>query len=104
MLKTISISKGTTLVLYYIVYIVYSLGRMQERRRSKYSKGEMKFLASLECSSAQRERERVRILLFCQLNPPWLVDEGEEGPKTASVQSTVFLKKNYLGRYFPVNA
>ena len=57
MLKTISISKGTTLVLYYIVYIVYSLGRMQERRRSKYSKGEMKFLASLECSS-ERERER----------------------------------------------
>ena len=45
----------------------------------------MKFLASLECSSAQRG---VRSLLFCQLDP-WLVDEGEEGPNTASVQHTM---------------
>ena len=60
MLKTISISKGTTLVLQYSIqyYIVYSLGRRQERRRSKYSKGEMKFLASLECSSARLNSER----------------------------------------------
>ena len=42
---------------------------------------------------ASTQRERVRILLFCQLNPPWLVDEGEEGPNTASVKSLIYLLK-----------
>ena len=37
----------------------------------------------------------MRILLFCQLNPPWLVDEGEEGPNTASVQHTMFDFHNF---------